>query len=59
MGFFYDSKPFLQTGDMLHMVGGNAPLIVDRETGEVAVTGTVYGRQHYIDEYVKQKSSQS
>jgi hypothetical protein len=33
--FFYNSKQFVETGDIEWALGGNAPLIVDRSTGEL------------------------
>src|SRR6476660_1249270 len=38
--FCYNTKRYVDTGDTLHAVGGNAPLIVDREEGQLYVTGT-------------------
>ncbi|RKI04497.1 YrhB domain-containing protein [Corallococcus sp. AB038B] len=49
--FFYASKRHVETGDPAFAVGGNAPLIVDRVTGEFHVTGTAYPVEHYIAEY--------
>ncbi|NBC39348.1 YrhB domain-containing protein [Corallococcus exiguus] len=49
--FFYASKRHVETGDPAFSVGGNAPMIVDRVTGELHVTGTAYPVEHYIAEY--------
>lgn len=49
--FFYNTKPFIETGDMQWALGGNAPLIVDRRTGELHVTGTAHPVEHYIEEF--------
>ncbi|MFO0939676.1 MAG: ribosomal protein L7/L12 [Pirellulales bacterium] len=32
-------------------IAGNAPLIVERESGRIVPTGTAYPVQHYIDNY--------
>ncbi|MBN8469455.1 hypothetical protein JYJ95_23385 [Corallococcus exiguus] len=49
--FFYTSKRYVETGDPAFLLGGNAPMIVDRMTGELHVTGTAYPVEHYIAEY--------
>ena len=54
--FVYNSKEFVETGDLQWALAGNAPLIVDRFTGELHVTGTVYRVEHYIDEYRRKRA---
>ena len=49
--FFYNSARYLKTGNFLHALLGNAPFIVNRNTGEVRVTGTAYPTEYYISEY--------
>ncbi len=49
--FFYQDKKFVETGDFQYMLGGNAPYIVNRKTGELVLTGTAYPVEHYIREY--------
>ena len=49
--FFYQSKKYLETGDFRDMLGGNAPYIVNKSTGEVVETGTAFDIGHYISEY--------
>ena len=49
--FFYQSRRFVETGDMMEMVGGNAPLIVDKMDGSVHVTGTGRPIEDYVSEY--------
>src|SRR6185369_13477205 len=48
---FYNSKEFVDSGDHLHALGGNAPLIVDRRDGELYVTGTAEDLDYYLEEY--------
>jgi len=43
-------------GDFGAMVGGNAPILVDKENGDVVVTGTGKDIDFYIEEYVKMKA---
>ncbi|EFP95200.1 YrhB domain-containing protein [Vibrio caribbeanicus] len=49
--FFYNTKKFQETGDFRDMVGGNAPIIIDKESGRLTVTGTAHEVNHYIEEY--------
>ena len=49
--FFYQSKAYLESGDFRDMLGGNAPIIVNRSTGILSETGTAFDIEHYIIEY--------
>lgn len=49
--FFYNSKPYVETGDFRFMLGGNAPLIVDKHTKQVTLTGTSHDISYYIENY--------
>lgn len=49
--FFYDSRRYIETGDTDHAVCGNAPVIVNRHSGELWVTGTAKPVEAYIEEY--------
>jgi hypothetical protein len=49
--FFYNSTEFLETGDFRHCLGGNAPLIVDRNDGRLYITGTGRPIEHYVEEF--------
>jgi len=49
--FFYTSKRWLETQDISYALAGNAPLIVERETGHLLTTGTAYSIEHYIENY--------
>ncbi|ETW99404.1 MAG: hypothetical protein ETSY2_40945 [Candidatus Entotheonella gemina] len=53
--FFYNSKRAIKTGNLIHSLYGNAPLIVDRETGYIHETGTAYPVERYIEEYMQRK----
>jgi len=52
---FYSSKFYIETGDIKYAIAGNAPYIVEKETGAVKETGTAYPIQYYIDEYEAEK----
>jgi hypothetical protein len=51
--FFYQSKEFLDNGTPLAQLAGNAPIIVNRNTGELRLTGTARRLEHYLAEYEK------
>jgi hypothetical protein len=50
--FFYQSKEFLD-GTAPVALAGNAPIIVNRNTSELRVTGTARPLEHYLEEYEK------
>ena len=49
--FFYQSKGYQESGDFRDMIAGNAPYIVNRQTGAITVTGTAHDIEHYMSEY--------
>jgi hypothetical protein len=49
--FFYQSNAFLQSGDFQDMLGGNAPILVNKLNGKLIHTGTAYEIEYYIKEY--------
>lgn len=55
--FFYNTQKYVETGEMKYMLGGNAPLIVDRINGHVHETGTAEPIEFYIDEYLKSRAA--
>lgn len=48
--YFYNTRRFIDDGDLRSAIAGNAPIVVLRETGEVLVTGTAHPVDHYLDE---------
>jgi hypothetical protein len=46
--FFYTSRLWRETGDLRHAIAGNAPLLIERQTGKLHVTGTAHPIEHYI-----------
>ena len=46
--FFYNSAKYVETGDPLDGLGGNAPLVVFRDTGAIEVTGTAAPVEEYL-----------
>ncbi len=49
--FFYDSRRYLETGDLSFAVAGNAPYLVRRADGAVFETGTAFPVEHYIEDF--------
>lgn len=54
--FYWTSREYFETGDIRYALGGNAPLIVDREDGSLHVTGTARQTSEYVDEYRKKRA---
>jgi hypothetical protein len=49
--FFYQSRRFVETGDWSSQLAGNAPIIVERETGRLLTTGTAHPVEFYLENY--------
>jgi len=49
--FFYNTREYIEKGELQAALAGNAPLIVDKSGGRIFETGTAYPIDHYIDEY--------
>lgn len=49
--FFYDSTAHMRSGDIKDAIAGNAPIIVNRATGELVITGTAWPVDKYIEDY--------
>jgi hypothetical protein len=52
--FFYNTEEYLRTGNISACLAGNAPFIINSESGELYVTGTAKPVDIYIDEYRRQ-----
>ena len=53
--FFYQSEEFVRTGDESKLVGGNAPILVDKFNNIVLHTGTSKPTENYIEIYCRFK----
>lgn len=51
--FFYNTEAFLVEGDLSAQLAGNSPLIVDKNTGILHVTGTAEPIESYVNKYKK------
>ncbi|MCC4619131.1 YrhB family protein [Xanthomonas cassavae CFBP 4642] len=49
--FFYTSRKWHETGDFRYAIAGNAPYIVERQSGKILATGTALPAEHYIEAY--------
>ncbi|WP_051891001.1 YrhB domain-containing protein [Chryseobacterium sp. JM1] len=49
--FFYTSKKWLETGDDRYAIAGNAPFLIESETGNIIEFGTAHMPNYYIEEY--------
>lgn len=49
----YTSKLWNETGEMKYAIAGNAPIIVNKNSGEMIETGTAHSIDYYIDAYEK------
>ncbi len=49
--FFYQSRTFLETGDFSDQLVGNAPILINRLSGEPRVLGTAKPAEYYLSEY--------
>lgn len=51
--FFHTSKLWRETGEIQYAVAGNAPLLVERESGRIIAIGTAHPVEYYIANYVR------
>ena len=51
--FYYNSAKFIQIGDSREALLGNAPLIINKESAELVVTGTAHDISYYVNNYIK------
>lgn len=49
---YYQSVRYIETGSFLDSLVGNAPILVDRQTGQRHQTGTAQQIDYYVAEYV-------
>ncbi len=49
--FFLTSKLWRETGEIQYAVAGNAPFLVERESGNIICMGTAHPVEHYIENF--------
>ncbi|HGW5897099.1 TPA: YrhB domain-containing protein [Pseudomonas aeruginosa] len=54
--FCYQSKEFMETGNLSAQLAGDAPFLIDRQSGELHILGTAKPLESYLDDYIKNKS---
>ena len=52
--FFYNSKRFIETQEIIYQLAGNGPIFVNKATGVVTVSGTNKPLRVLIEEYERQ-----
>jgi hypothetical protein len=55
--FYYQSRKYLETGDILFRLMGNGPIIIDKEEGLAYQAGTGEPVQYWIEEFKKNKDN--
>lgn len=55
--FCFQSREYLETGDSSALLAGNAPFIVDKDSGEIYELGTAYPLEKYLHDYEEAKHS--
>jgi hypothetical protein len=49
--FFYNSKSYLETGEIRHTLAGNTPIVVTRADGKAHLTGTALPVERYLEKF--------
>ncbi|NTG51895.1 hypothetical protein G6M04_31435 [Agrobacterium rhizogenes] len=49
--FFYNTQAYVQTGEIISALAGNAPFIIDADNGSLHVFGTAFSIDRYLQEY--------
>lgn len=55
--YFYQTAKYLETEHWVDLLGGNAPILVDRFDGSAHLTGTAEPLEEYIDRYRREGSA--
>ena len=53
--FFYDSRKHQESGSWSDVIGGNAPILIDRDTGQDCPTGTARPVEEYVADLAERK----
>jgi hypothetical protein len=49
--FFYDSRGYIETGDLSQALAGNAPVLVHKKDGHIDILGTALPVEAYLAEF--------
>ncbi len=55
--FFYNSRRYLETGEIVYALAGNGPVLVNKKTGEVKFYGSLPTVDVIINDYEKAMSA--
>jgi hypothetical protein len=55
--FVYQSRRYIESGDLEHCLVGNGPIVVDKHSGEVAILGTYAPIAQMLTDYVRRKEA--
>jgi Immunity protein 35 len=54
--FFYNTQQYLETGNVIHALGGNGPVFVNKTTGKVQFYGSAQPLEEIIANYEKSRT---
>ncbi|WP_323658782.1 YrhB family protein [Pectobacterium versatile] len=57
--FCFQSREYLETGKISALLAGNAPFIIDKDSGEIHSLGTAYPIEKYLQDYEGNKNNPS
>ncbi|MGL4125691.1 YrhB domain-containing protein, partial [Escherichia coli] len=55
--FCFEAREFLETGDEAARLSGNAPFIIDKDSGEIHSLGTAKPLEEYLQDYEIKKAT--
>lgn len=55
--FCFQSLAYLETGEFSEQLVGNAPFLIDKDTGSVVFLGTAHPIDFYLREYEQKKEA--
>lgn len=55
--FCLESYRYFETGNFSSKLAGNAPFIVDKDSGEILELGTAYPLEKYLQDYEDEKNN--
>ena len=55
--FCFEAREFLETGDEAARLAGNAPFIIDKDSGEIHSLGTAKPLEEYLQDYEIKKAT--
>lgn len=52
-------QEYLETGDNASRLAGNAPFIIDQDSGEIVELGTAWPLEKYLKDYEESKTTRN